>query len=340
MACSIPDYFGVSCFCPCFILGTIDTSIERETPILKCCSKCPLGIKGCRTCCWTTAISAVVWPISPLLMVYLSLRHKRLNMIYKNNADSITSHCAWSTFCWPMTLANMYSLIKHHEKEGSLTFRWDIDSAEDYLAPRPTHSTKRIFVIGPDSSKRHVFINKILTHCDSSNENVGQVIVSKDYDPIRIGVKPFVFKNGCVEFLELWDITPAQLECSAVVSYFPQVFSVIFLFDGSDESLDSFREMRRMYHCTAELIPVDATSLCVATNMDHTDDLFDHASKYDMLAIQQARKTLDMADSWATDNKMKLMRIGFQHNSGLKDIYRELKRLFLGDQSVQSASER
>ena len=65
----------------------------------------------------------------------------------------------------------------------------------------------------------------------------------------------------------------------------------------------------------------------------------EHASNYGKVALEQARTTIGMADSWATSNNMKLMRIGFQHNSGLKDIYRELKILFTTSSLLSKSDE-
>lgn len=319
---------------------------------MRCLANYPMGEKGLYKCCSSCVLGCLGWPVSPCLTAHLSKLRKKLSIMHREHGYEFGIYSWRSVLCWPANLAHIFSFVKEREEEGSLVFDWDLKNYKDHLQPRPEYETKRVFLIGPRSGNKGRFMEKLLTYCDSQGDNEGRQISYPGLTPIHIGVKAFQMTGDSVCFLEIWDIPEDQMDSVMVKSYLPQASGIFFVFDFSDADMQSFHSLQALHEYYKKRFPVNVRKFCVATNMDHVDDVFERANAKNMsgdphkmmskkssnktavhptesLEMKQTFVAMDIIHRWATRIDAKFLRISYAHNSGLKDVYKEFKEIFL-----------
>ena len=173
----------ISCCCPCFILGNIQTAISREQTyrftanIVKSKYLRPngadddisgsFGPKGFNKCVLTCCLASICWPFSPLLGSYLVRQRAYYRKIYRE-PESKLSFCEsvsdnfFSCLFWPVVILQHAAYIKQKNEEGLLIFDWEHEVLRDMKTKKPPIENKIILIVGPQGAGKTALFVKLV----------------------------------------------------------------------------------------------------------------------------------------------------------------------------------
>lgn len=313
---TLPAYCGfqhtVACFCPCVVMGSIRTRTAREIPFRmtqnKCCSRYPIGEKGCNKCCYISFLS-LGWPIAPMLACYLYKERKILKLFYddEKGLDPVVFPKSFYTCClWPCNLVEQVDFINKVDEKGMLTFDWDLDLYKDQLLPKPSHSSRKVFIIGSDFTGKTEFFKKAVTYCDADYTIKGDTGTMMDSNKVQIGLKSFLMLSKDIRFLEMWNIPANEINTTGVKMFLPEAYAVIFVYDSSDGDTTSFEEMQELFEKTKHLHP--SKKICIGVNSNPISGYTTYERDDDEMALDY------LAKDWAVSSGCQFIDMSIYKN--------------------------
>jgi hypothetical protein len=274
------ENISVSCFCPCLILGHIQSKIKREKmwnftqkpwfPSITQFSEddssnaektekdyrmqLGFGSSGCIICMQTAFLAAFGLPCSPLLSLYVCCQRSYFRKIYHKRATDVpntfTPHCSNICFdtlgsccCLPLVLLQHLNFLEIKSNQGVLFFDWEKGAYEDLRSKKilPPRRNRIALIIGSkDSGKSTLFCKLLGIKKDPTRESL------RDQNKIQTGVRCASVTDNEISFHEFWDVPTAQVNSSAVNTVMLTVSSVIFMFDSSNtDKMDNKRDKKK-----------------------------------------------------------------------------------------------
>lgn len=252
-----------ACFCPCLLLGNIESKLQREKPLCDCVysHNCELGSHGCQTCWYTCCLATLGWPVSPCLSLHLLFMRRKFTLLYERD-DRLkmpNSIARWisSCCCWCVNLREQFQFVSSLWEENQLTFKWDFDLYRDHLEPRPNFPTHSILIFAPQNNATSTFTSKFLQHTSkvalSSDEGVraaedallseGTAMDLEHYEQVDTGIRTIIQSDGSVSFLEVWKIPPTKFQSESLSESLQKAVLSLYIFDLADKpSIDKVKK--------------------------------------------------------------------------------------------------
>ena len=342
----------VSCFCPCLILGYIESKIKRESTwsSTRSCFCSPtttassytiddpasassgFGSSGCIICAQTALLAGFAWPFSPLISLYLCCQRSHLRDIYESNTflsednlDPTKQSCCstrlqikgqdlMDSCCFrSKVLLQHQSFLDGKNDQGLLFFKWE----NEVIINEPRRKSA-------PSLKRKIAFIVGPAECGKStlfSKLLGVSIDPKDNKPrdnnqSQTGMKCTTAKNNKLEIIEIWDIPTPNLDSMAVRELIPNICAVMFVFDC--KSPDDKGEMKKD---DSNLTSFQEMKIVYSDFMTTNRERFQNN---DIVKICVASKVDLLEDENSLEEKLERMRIFKFHKLNRRKSSREI----------------
>lgn len=330
-------YSLVSCFCPCYVLGSAESFYLKE----KGCLGGAMGVRGCQTCFVTSILCGLCWPYSPLLGCYAwnmdrSIKTKYGFMLPKEKCSRKNLH---DICCWGFVVSNQMTTLRHR------TPYFDLDELNLEELPSPSTSNRffeesyfsnsdaadtAVLVIGGDNvGKTELLMKLSCTRID----NYGQL--SCPTNEVRVGLKKVPYKwsmeKGGYEkqaakdtaaasaFVEIWDIPQSQL--NTISKIVVPITHVLLVYDASrSESLHELKNIFTEVCCLPALN--GAAYVCVAAKDDflHFTNTEEGAARERSGVSNPNEEALNEGARWAHTMGFDFITTAALYTVGIKEL--------------------
>lgn len=302
----------LTCFCPCFVLGQMTSLAAREDPVKLKGRKCilPFGRKGLSTCCYTTALASILWPLSPFLAIFTCIQRRNLSIIYKGDQDeNIGWKEASKALIWPCAIVQHKAFLDRRLEEGTLRFDWEYEALADLLKPKPVRKDKIVLIIGPSGAGKTELFKKVI------GVSLGLTRQGRHDTKLRMGIRPLRVSDSEMVFLELWDVPTGEF--AVIGAELSSVQGIVLVFDCTDPV--SLEEMKRLYNSLDSGLVSRVAVACVSNKEDLLTDAEAELGKGGFSSY-----TRNLGKEWAVHHGIPFYGVSTYSNAGIANLIKVL----------------